>query len=82
MKKKIILITTIILILLLGSFFYFRKKPQKEDKIIDVKLSNNLEVNLLKLVNSYAKDNYLISPYSIKMALNMLKSGTDNNSYK
>ena len=39
----------------------------------------NFNVNLIKTVNSVNNANYLISPYSIEIALNMLKDGADNN---
>lgn len=34
-------------------------------------------INLIKTVNIDKKDNYLISPYSIELALNLLKAGAD-----
>lgn len=38
-------------------------------------------IKLIKTVNSTLKSNYLISPYSIEVALNMLKEGAKDNTY-
>lgn len=42
----------------------------------------DFNIKLIKTVNSINNDNYLISPYSIEIALNMLKSGANNNTLK
>ena len=77
MKKKIIIIILIVIILIICSFFLLKKNHKKEEII----LTNNFDVNLIKLVSQDNQDNYLISPYSIKIALNMLKEGANNNTY-
>ena len=38
-------------------------------------------MDIIKIVNSKEKDNYLISPYSMEIALNMLKEGADGESF-
>ena len=42
----------------------------------------DFNVKLIKTVNSINKGNYLVSPYSIEIALSMLKSGASNNTLK
>lgn len=81
MKKKIIILLIIIILILLGFFFLYKKeKTIKQDNKPKVELSSNFDLNLLKLVNQEEKDNFLISPYSIKMALSLLKEGANGNS--
>ncbi len=81
MKKKIIILLIIIILILLGFFFLYKKeKTTKQDNKTEVSLTNNFDINLLKLVNQKEKDNFLISPYSIKMALSLLKEGANGNS--
>lgn len=80
MKKKIILLSLIFILILLGFFFFYKKgKTNKEDNNKEISLTSNFDINLLKLVNKEEKDNYLISPYSIKMALSLLKEGANGN---
>ena len=85
MKKKIIIIT-ITLICLIGaitSIIVITKKGKsnsdKPQEIIEPIPHENEEflLNLIKTVNSTQQDNYLISPYSIEIALNMVKEGAD-----
>ena len=78
MKKEIIIIILIVIILLVCSFFIFKKEKNKEE----ITISHNFNIDLIKLVSNDNKDNYLISPYSIKIALNMLKEGANNNTLK
>ena len=77
MKKSICFI--IILILLLTILFVFFKKrnisKEKENQNYqDVSLLKNFDTNIIKLIHE--NNNYLISPYSIKIALNMLRDGS------
>jgi serine protease inhibitor len=62
-------------------------KPNPNDVYISVEIPpvNESDFNLrfLKTVNSVARyENYLISPYSVEIALNMLKEGADGNTLK
>lgn len=41
----------------------------------------DFNINLIKTANSSIEGNYLISPYSIEIALNMLKEGANNTTY-
>lgn len=80
MKKRIILLSLIFILILLGFFFFYKKgKTNKDDNKKEISLTSNFDINLLKLVNKEEKDNYLISPYSIKMALSLLKEGANGN---
>lgn len=70
----IVIITLGITIIFLDSFK--GKEPQKEKKeIVDV----DYTTNIIKKSNNGDNKNYLISPYNIKVALNMLKEGADGN---
>lgn len=83
MKKKIIILLLIIILFLLGFFFILKKgKPMKQNKKNEISLTNNFNINMLKIVNQEENDNYLISPYSIKMALSLLKEGSNGNTLK
>ncbi len=77
MKKKIIIILLLILVLLV--FFFLYKKGKNDNQDSNITLTQNLDINLLKLVNKKEEDNFLISPYSIKMALSLLKEGASGN---
>lgn len=82
--KKINIIIIILIILGGVSFLYLDIKNMK--KSIDPKkkepvYTNNFNLDLIKRVNQDNNDNYLISPYSIETALNMLKEGSNNNTY-
>ena len=50
---------------------------RKKEKIV-INGDNNFEVRLIKEVNKGENGNYLISPYSIRVALNMLAEGANN----
>ena len=52
------------------SIHKIEKAPKKYDE-------NEFNLNLIKTVNSTNSNNYLISPYSIEIALNMLKEGAN-----
>ena len=75
MKKRLIIVL-IVLLLLVGIFGIMKKALLK---INNTKLSNDFYINLIKLTTKDNNDNYLISPYSIKIALNMLKEGASGN---
>ncbi len=79
-KKKIILLVIIGIIAILipiGVYLY----SQNEGKPIEVFVTtdNGYKSNIIKEVNQKENNNYLISPYSIEMALSMLKEGADGN---
>ena len=86
-KKVLITIISILCIVVLGLGVYAGyKKANKDDKQeakkdAPVKTVDPKDVNynerIVKLVNNKVEGNYLISPYSIEIALNMLKDGAD-----
>ncbi len=83
MKKFIIFLITLLILSAggVGVYYYMNKKPNNkitpEKKPDNPKVNNdvNFNVNIIKTVNSSYTSNYLISPYSIEIALNMLKAG-------
>ena len=50
------------------------------DEKVDVTLTNDFNLNMIKLANKDATASYLISPYSIETAFSMLREGANNNS--
>lgn len=84
MKKGTIIYIgiAIILIGMLASYHTLQSKKEK-DKPTDPTFveKNSFNLNLLKEVNKDKKENYLISPYSIEIALKMLESGANGNTY-
>ena len=91
MKDKILISIGVILAVVIGTLGVeeikrnFDEKPvdiKKEEKPInkDINYTSDFNINLIKTVDK--EENYLISPYSINIALNMLKEGADNNTLK
>ena len=76
--KRINLIVITIIILVGCIFLYLDIKNMKKTKEPKKSKTDNFNINLIQKVNSDNKDNYLISPYSIEIALNMLKEGANN----
>ena len=69
-----------------------REMNKKESDVVNKKdpfegqnitLSNDYNIDIIKLFNiSAGKNNYLLSPYNIEIALNMLRDGADGNTKK
>ena len=82
-NKKIIIIIGILLLLSILVISIILLLPKKKKNNNNSKPTsyeeNNFNLNIIKTVNSTQKDNYLISPYSIEIALNMLNEGANNN---
>ena len=84
MKNKIVLGLMIVCVgLIVVSIYYFNKKNktlegQEEVKEINEKVMNEFNTKVIR--ETYQNNNYLISPYSIEIALNMLKDGAKENS--
>ena len=87
MKNKVTIIFPIIAIIILllltvttikrkNNFSYENDNMQTEYK------ENDFNIDLIKTVNNNNQRNYLISPYSIEIALNMLKIGANGNTLK
>lgn len=83
MRKKIIIILTITICLSLAIIITILTNKKEKTTPLPITptkyLDKNYNLNLIKTVNSTQKDNYLISPYSIEIALKMLKDGAANN---
>ena len=56
------------------------KQTEKKDKQPKEYKDTDYNIKLIKTVNSTQEDNYLISPYSIEIALNMLRDGANGES--
>lgn len=80
-KSWIIVFIAVIILIIVGMFLFQDKKIEQE---MNNDLESNIEINgdfvfdLTRIVHD--KKNYLISPYSIQIALAMLRDGLDNNS--
>ena len=83
MKKKIIIIFSIILIIIMIVLITTNKKEKQKINLSEIKYTNNsFNLNLIKTVNiSNNNENYLISPYSIEIALSMLRDGAKDKTY-
>ena len=82
MKKKRIIIFSIIVALILafiGVFFMNSNKNNNSSNNQFEYVSGAFNLNLIKTVNNNRTSNYLISPYSIEIALAMLKEGAKGN---
>ena len=88
MKKRILIVIGIVILLLITItttvIVLHPKKTENQEpekkKEIKKYQENSFNLNLIKTVNSTQNKNYLISPYSIEIALNMLKEGTNTTS--
>lgn len=78
--KRIISLTFIIVISLFMCTGCFNKDKDNKPKVPKVKYTKDFNMNLIKVTRR--DSNYLISPYSIEVALNMLKEGANNNTRK
>ena len=86
MKKNIILVIGIILIIIIVVLVVviLKDKDKIEDLVHKEKdpstyEESNFNLKLMKTINSTQEGNYLVSPYSIEIALNMLREGSSNN---
>jgi len=93
MKKKILLIIPIaIIIVLLASIILMAMNYHKKISTIHPRKDVNYQqyesdnktfmFNMLKQINEEEKNNYLISPYSINVALSMLRDGSKGDTYE
>ena len=84
MKKKIIvLIVSILLIafILIGVIMNKQTKKVKNENNNFEYVNGEFNLNLIKTINANNRSNYLISPYSIEIALSMLKEGASGNTF-
>ena len=87
MKKKNIIILSIILAVILTFMGVIIINKAKDKKAANKNnefeyLNGEFNLNLIKTINASNKGNYLISPYSIEIALSMLKDGAKGNTYE
>lgn len=85
MKKQLTLtISLIILSILMLTLIFFRIiYSNLEEPNLDNSNSNSeFDYNLIKEVNKNKSSNYIISPYSIKTVLSIIKDGTNTSSLK
>ena len=83
-NKQGIILVIFILLVGIGVIVYNRidvdgkiRNEKKKEKIV-INNDTNYNLRLIKEVNKNENKNYLISPYSIKVALNMLAEGANN----
>ena len=82
MNKYVYVITLFLICALICTGCLKKENNQKKDKpkIPDIKYTGNFNVDLIKLARR--NENFLISPYSIEIALNMLKEGASGETRK
>ena len=90
-NRGLVLVGTMLIavLLLCGAYIaYFSffnntlsEKREKKKQVVVVE-DDSFNMKIIKEVNKGEKNNYLISPYSIEIALNMLRDGTNGNSKK
>ncbi len=84
-NTRLIIVFLVIIIMFSGGIIILKSKLLNNNgnnsQIIDKPnivndITGNYNIDIIKAFNSYAKDNnYLISPYNIEVALNMLREG-------
>lgn len=75
--KRSIIIIVIIIIAIFSSINARERRIKKESEKKEVKIMEEYNSDIIR--TTFEEKNYLISPYNIKMALNMLKEGADGN---
>ena len=84
-KRKIIILSVILAIVLTFLGVIIINKTKIKPNYVGSGTYNyangEFNLNLIKTVNETNRANYLISPYSIEVALNLLKEGADANTY-
>ena len=78
MKKVLLIVIPILVILLSITLVMYNKNKKGSGEELPgyVINDNSFNLNIIKNVNKNHKGNYLISPYSIEIALNMLREGS------
>ena len=83
MKKKILIVLAILCIAgitLTGVLYMNKNKKQNINNDDEIKyVDNSFNLNLIKKVNFNKNENYLVSPYSVEIALNLLREGANGN---
>ena len=84
-KNKVVVIfpiIAIIIVILLTIQTIKRNNKVENNNDNEQDIKQDFNIKLIKEVNKTNKTNYLISPYSIEIALNMLKVGAKGNTLK
>lgn len=86
MKKKqiSIIITLMIISIIILTLIFFRiiYSNLEEPNLDNSSTNSSFDYSLIKETNKNKNSNYLISPYSIKTVLSIIKDGADNSSLK
>lgn len=83
MNKKLVVFGGIFcLLVLIGVTVFMRSKKDDNNRKEPIFNDSEFSINLIKAVNEGKKENYLISPYSIEIALSMLRDGAKANTLK
>lgn len=86
MKKKqiSIIITLMIISIIILTLIFFRiiYSNLEEPNLDNSSTNSSFDYSLIKETNKNKSSNYLISPYSIKTVLSIIKDGTNNSSLK
>ncbi len=81
-KKAVIIIIAMLVIIFITSLVISKNNENTIRKRNISKVDYKFTLNFIKEVDKNRKDNYLVSPYSVEIALNMLRDGTSGNSKK
>ena len=81
-KKTIIIIIAMLVIIFITSLVISKNNENTIRKRNISKVDYKFTLNFIKEVDKNRKDNYLVSPYSVEIALNMLRDGTSGDSKK
>ena len=81
-KKTVIIIIAMLVIIFITSLVISKNNENTIRKRNISKVDYKFTLNFIKEVDKNRKDNYLVSPYSVEIALNMLRDGTSGDSKK
>ncbi len=90
-KKNVIILVVLVLLIGFTSYVISTKVLNRRDNNDNntsgrtntrAEVDNMFAISFFREVNRNRTENYLISPYSVEMALNLLREGTKNNSKK
>ena len=83
-NKVIVMVFALVVMVFLGFILKteMRQENNKEEKPKEKKVVINtgeFNIDIIKNVNGRTNNNYLVSPYNIEVALNLLREGADGN---
>lgn len=79
MKKKIMIIASAILVVLIAVLLILNAKKKDDKKEEKNYAYGNFSTTFFKDANKRLEGNYLVSPYSVEVALSMLRDGANGN---